>query len=60
MLNWTFKNKTEFLHEKDLALNNLQMLICHKIQPINHNIVSKFKFLSKFNSEHIPLNKYKY
>ena len=36
MLNWIVLNRTDFFYIKmDLALNNLQKLICHKIQPTN-------------------------
>ena len=30
MLNWIVLNKTVFMYKMDLALNNLQWLICHK------------------------------
>ena len=34
MLNWIVWNRTDYLYKKiDLALNNLQRLICHKTQP---------------------------
>ena len=40
MLNWIVLNRTDYLHKMDLALNNLQSLICHKTQqtnqPTNH------------------------
>ena len=32
MLNWIFWNRTVYLYKMDLALNNLQRLICHKTQ----------------------------
>ena len=32
MLNWIVLNLTDYLHKMDLALNNLQKLICHKTQ----------------------------
>ena len=32
MLNWTVFNRTDYLHKKDLALNNLKRLICYKTQ----------------------------
>ena len=32
MLNWIVLNRTDYLHKMDLALNNLQRLICHKTQ----------------------------
>ena len=32
MLNWIVWNGTVYLYKMDLALNNLQRLICHKIQ----------------------------
>ena len=34
MLNWIVFNRTDYLHKMDLALNNLQRLICHKTQQI--------------------------
>ena len=39
MLNWNFWNRTDFCIKMDLALNNLQKLICRKNpinQPTNH------------------------
>ena len=30
MLNWIVYNRTDYLHKMDLALNNVQRLICHK------------------------------
>ena len=41
MLNWIVLNRTDHLHKMDVALNNLQGLICHKTQqtkPTNHQI----------------------
>ena len=35
MLNWIVLNRTDYLHKMDLALNNLQRLICHKTQQNN-------------------------
>ena len=35
-LNWIVWNSTDYLYKIDLALNNLQKLICHKTQPTNH------------------------
>ena len=35
MLNWIVLNRTDYLHKMDLALNNLQRLICHKTQQTN-------------------------
>ena len=35
MLNWIVLNRADYLHKMDLALNNLQMLICHKTQQTN-------------------------
>ena len=34
-LNCTVWNRTDYLYEMDLALNNLQRLICHKTQTTN-------------------------
>ena len=39
MLNWIVLNRTDYLHKMDLALNNLQRLICHKTQPTNQNYI---------------------
>ena len=37
-INYLFKNHiySLYMYKQDLALNNLQGLICHKIQPINY------------------------
>ena len=35
MLNWIMWNRIDYLYEMDLVLNNVQRLICHKIQPTN-------------------------
>ena len=35
MLNLTVFNRTDYLHKMDLALNNLQRLICHKTNKPN-------------------------
>ena len=37
MLNWTVFNRTDYLHKMDLALNNLQRLICHKTKQTKPN-----------------------
>ena len=37
MLNWIVLNRTDYLHKMDLALNNLQRLICHKTQQAKSN-----------------------
>ena len=37
MLNWIVLNRTDYLHKNDLALNNLQSLICHKTQRTKPN-----------------------
>ena len=47
MLNWIVMNGTDYLHKMDLALNNLQRLICHKTQQTN-----------KPNQHTIPVKKY--
>ena len=45
MLNWIVLNRTDYLHKMDLALNNLQKLICHKTQQtINVNIYFWHKY----------------
>ena len=36
-LNWIVFNRTDYLHKMDLALNNLQRLICHK-HPTNQTL----------------------
>ena len=41
MLNWIVLNRTDYLHKMDLALNNLQRLICHKTQQTNLPIHSE-------------------
>ena len=33
MLNWIVWNRTVYMYQRDLALNNLQWLICHKTKP---------------------------
>ena len=38
MLNLTVLNRTDYLHKMDLALNNLQRLICHKTQQTKPNL----------------------
>ena len=38
MLNWNVINRTYYLYENGLALNNLQRLICHKNEPTNQPI----------------------
>ena len=38
MLNWIVWNRTVYLYKIDLALNNIQRLICHKTQPTNNCI----------------------
>ena len=38
MLNWIVWNRTIFI-KMDLVLNNLQRLICHKIQPTNLHVL---------------------
>ena len=37
MLNWIVWNTAVYLYKMDLALNNLQWLICHKTKPINES-----------------------
>ena len=36
MKNWIVWNRTDYLHKIDLALNNIERLICHKTQTTNH------------------------
>ena len=33
--------KSDYLHKMDLAINNLQRLICHKTQPTNQPMENK-------------------
>ena len=40
MLNLIFWNRTDYLYKVDLALNNLQRLICHKTQPTNKILIN--------------------
>ena len=48
MLNWIALNRTDYLHKMDLALNNLQGLICHKTQQTKPNEwIKTFKWISK-------------
>ena len=35
ILDWSIWNTTDYLYKMDLALNNLQTLICHKTQSTN-------------------------
>ena len=37
MLNWIVLNRTDYLHKMELALNNLQGLICDKTQQTKPN-----------------------
>ena len=39
MLNWIVWNRTDYLYKIDLALNNLQRLICHKTQTTNQLLI---------------------
>ena len=45
MLDWIFWNITDYLYKMDLALNNLQRLMCHKTQTTNQSCQS---FTSNF------------
>ena len=46
MLNWIDRNRTDYIIKMDLALNNPQKLICHKIQltndPANKHLSAQF------------------
>ena len=67
MLNWIVWNRTEYLYKMDLALNNLQRLIHHKIQSTNQATTKDkgtsspsafemfwpFKIMNKINKFHI-------
>ena len=46
MLNWIIWNKAVYLYKMDLALNNLQWLICHKTKP---NQIDLFKNNFRYN-----------
>ena len=41
MLNWILWNRTDYLYKLDLALNNLQRMICHTTQPNNQRYFLK-------------------
>ena len=42
MLNWIVWNRTDNLYKMDLALNNIQELICHKTQTTKQPTKSQF------------------
>ena len=44
MLKWIVWNRTDYLYKMNLALNNLQKLICHKNQPTIYDIFSVIWF----------------
>ena len=46
MLNWIVWNRADFCIKMDLALKNLQRLLCHKNQPTNQ----KHKYISSPSS----------
>ena len=55
MLNWIVWNRTVYLYKMDLALNNLQRLICHKTQINTHSekipsVGTRENFLLNFKS----------
>ena len=43
-----------FMHKHDLALNNLQELICHKTQPINQHTELKMATLTRIKVTVLP------
>ena len=45
MLNWIVFNRTDYLHEMDLALNNLQRLITHKTQQTKPNQTNVYIYI---------------
>ena len=51
MLHWTAWNRTDYLYKIDLALNNLQRLICHKTQLTNHSWSGRRKNFNKWTRE---------
>ena len=58
MLNWIVLNRTDYFHKMDLALNNLQKLICHKTQqtkPYVSQSIYLSIYLSLFLSIHLWL-----
>ena len=57
MLNWIVWNRTVYLSKIDMALNNQQMLICHKTQTNKKNIQATFvrKLYSKYFSKSISI-----
>ena len=57
MLNWIIWNRTDYVYKMDLALNNLQRLICHKNptnQQINQSVFPFFFTCGKqFDAVHV-------
>ena len=55
MLNWIVLNRTDYLHEMDLVLNNLQSLICDKTQQTNQTERKGFDAKKSLNAVSIFL-----
>ena len=49
-MNYSFTNKISNMYKEDLALNNLEGLICHKTPPTNQSNTMKMFILSLFPS----------
>ena len=54
MLNGIVLKRTDYLHKMDLALNNLQRLICHKTQQTKPN--QTYDFLVQVRNFLLPLS----
>ena len=53
MLNWIVWNKTVYLYKMDLALNNLQRLICHKTQTQISKQTVSLNYMTSFRNKKI-------
>ena len=51
MLNWIVLNRTDYLHKMDLALNNLQRLICHQTQQTKPQLKWNYVYMWYFPTE---------
>ena len=50
MLNWIVWNRTDNFYKMDLALSNLQMLICHKAQ-LNQIIYIQYIYIYMYRKD---------
>ena len=50
MLNWIVWNRTVYMY-KNLALNNLQWLICHKTKPKSEHVVDHSSMVQEISLE---------